>query len=242
MNYGYLRALVDALTEIGAVPERFLLMSSLSVMGMGDEKHYTPFRATDAPHPNTRYGMSKLQAETYLQMRPDFPSVIFRCTGVYGPHERDYYLMIKSISKGFDFSVGFKKQMLTFLYVEDLARGVMDALEKAQPHKVYVMSGDGSYTQKQFRKIVARELGKKFVVPIVCPIWLLWLVCRIGSIYSKLTLKTVTLNADKFKILKQRNWLCDTSEAKADFGFVPRFDLERGIHKAVEWYKQAGWL
>lgn len=242
VNYGYLRALVDALAEIGAVPERFLLMSSLSVMGMGDEKHYTPFRATAAPHPNTRYGMSKLQAETYLQMRPDFPSVIFRCTGVYGPHERDYYLMIKSISKGFDFSVGFKKQMLTFLYVEDLARGVMDALEKAQPHKVYIMSGDGSYTQKQFRKIVARELGKKFVLPIVCPIWLLWLVCRIGSMYSKLTLNTVTLNADKFKILKQRNWLCDTSEAKADFGFEPRFDLENGIHKAVEWYKQAGWL
>ena len=52
----------------------------------------------------------------------------------------------------------------------------------------------------------------------------------------------MALNVDKFKILKQRNWLCDTSEAKADFGFVPRFDLERGIHKAVEWYKQAGWL
>lgn len=242
VNYGYLRTLVDALTDIGAVPERFLLMSSLSVMGLGDEKHYTPFKPTDTPQPNTRYGMSKLQAETYLQMRKDFPSIIFRCTGVYGPHERDYYLMVKSINKGFDFSVGFRRQMLTFLYVEDLARGVFDALDRAQLHKVYLMSGDGSYTQKQFRKIVLKELGKSFVLPVVCPIWLLWLVCRIGTAYSKLTLKAVTLNSDKFKIMKQRNWLCDTSDAKADFGFAPQFDLGRGLHEAIDWYKQAGWL
>ena len=112
INHGYMRLLVDVLTDLDAVPRVFLLMSSLSVMGPGDEENYTPFAADDVPQPNTRYGVSKLKAETYLQTLTDFPYTIFRCTGVYGPHERDYYMMMKSIKCGFDFSVGFKKQML----------------------------------------------------------------------------------------------------------------------------------
>ena len=98
INYGYMRLLVDTLKALNAVPEVFLLMSSLSVMGVGDDEGYTPFKITDDPVPNTRYGMSKAKAENYLKMVPDFPYTIFRCTGVYGPHERDYFLMMKSIA------------------------------------------------------------------------------------------------------------------------------------------------
>ena len=82
INYGYMRLLVDTLKAIDAVPEVFLLMSSLSVMGEGDDKTYRPFKITDDPVPNTRYGMSKAKAETYLKMVTDFPYTIFRCTGV----------------------------------------------------------------------------------------------------------------------------------------------------------------
>ena len=133
INCGYMRSLLQALDEVDAVPEVFLLMSSLSVMGQGDDRNYTPFKSTDVPQPNTRYGVSKLKAETYLQMQSKIPYTIFRCTGVYGPHERDYFLMMKSIKAGFDFSVGFRKQMLTFIYVKDLAQAVMDALERGPP-------------------------------------------------------------------------------------------------------------
>ena len=131
VNYGYLRLMAETLRDINAVPAVFLMMSSLSVMGPGDEVNYTPFKADDVPAPNTRYGTSKLKAETWLQMQQSWlPYTIFRCTGVYGPHERDYYLMMKSIKAGFDFTVGFKKQMLTFIYVRDLARAVFMALDK----------------------------------------------------------------------------------------------------------------
>ena len=45
-----------------------------------------------------------------------------------------------------------------------------------------------------------------------------------------------TLNCDKFKIMKQRNWSCDVSEAKRDFNFNPQFSLEKGIKVTVEAY------
>ena len=153
-------------------PDVFLMMSSLSVMGPGDEKTYKPISSTDVPLPNTYYGVSKLKAETYLQSLEGFPYTIFRCTGVYGPHERDYYLMIKSIKRGFDFSVGFSKQMLTFIYVKDLVVGVMDALERGPLHKAYFISEDKAYTQQEFRKIV----------------------CSVAEWVGKVTLKASTLN------------------------------------------------
>lgn len=242
INCGYMRMLLQALAEVEAIPEVFLLMSSLSVMGPGDDRRYTPFKPTDIPNPNTRYGVSKLKAETYLQMQSAVPYTIFRCTGVYGPHERDYYLMMKSIKMGFDFSVGFKKQMLTFIYVKDLANAVMDALARGPLSKAYFISEDRSYTQSEFRSIVAHELHKRVVLPVVCPLWVVRGVCAAAGWWSKVHLKTCTLNSDKYKILRQRNWLCDVSEAKRDFGFNPRYSLAEGVHEAIEWYRQAGWL
>lgn len=242
INYGYMRLLVDTLKAIDAVPEVFLLMSSLSVMGEGDDKTYRPFKITDDPVPNTRYGMSKAKAETYLKMVTDFPYTIFRCTGVYGPHERDYFLMMKSIARGFDFSVGFRRQMLTFIYVKDLASAVMQALEAGPKYRPYFISEPQGYTQKEFRKIVCKELNKKFVLPITCPIWLVQMVCVFCTIYTKFTGKATTLNVDKFRILKQRNWLCDTSETQRDLGFTPKYSLQSGIEETIAWYKEAGWL
>ncbi|MDY6293616.1 MAG: NAD(P)-dependent oxidoreductase [Bacteroidales bacterium] len=242
VNYGYLKSLVDELKELDAVPDVFLMMSSLSVMGPGDEVDYKPFTSGDIPAPNTRYGVSKLKGETYLQMQSDFPYTIFRCTGVYGPHERDYFLMMKSIKRGFDFSVGFKKQLLTFIYVKDLAQAVMDALEAGPMRKAYFISENQSYTQQQFRKIVLDELGKKVVIPVTCPLWVVKIVCHVAEFIGKLTGKPSTLNPDKFRILKQRNWQCDTSDAQRDFNFSPQYSLKQGVHEAIEWYHQAGWL
>ena len=242
VNYGYLRALVDALRTTEMTPDVFLMMSSLSVMGPGDEKTYKPILSTDIPMPNTFYGVSKLKAESYLRNIEGFPYTIFRCTGVYGPREKDYYLMIKSIKRGFDFSVGFDKQMLTFIYVKDLVVGVIDALEKGPLYKAYFISEDQAYTQQEFRKIVCEELGKKFVIPVTCPLWLVKKVCSVAEWIGKVTLKASTLNRDKFKILKQRNWLCDTSEARRDFDFNPKYSLREGIREAIAWYREAGWL
>lgn len=242
INYEYMRTLVDSLIAADAVPQNFLLMSSLSAMGEGDEATYKPFTTANIPMPNTRYGVSKLKAETYLQMKEGFPYTIFRCTGVYGPHERDYFMMIKSIARGFDFSVGFRKQMLTFIYVKDLAAAVMQALECEPRRKAYFIAEPRAYTQKEFRSIVMRRLGKRVVLPVCCPLWVVYAVSVVAEWIGKVQLKPSTLNRDKYKIMRQRNWLCDVSDAERDFGFSPQYTLERGIDEAVTWYKHAGWL
>ena len=72
INYLYLRNFVEALRETGMIPERFLFMSSLSALGPGDEKGYTPLSASTVPNPNTRYGLSKIKAETYWRQYLNF--------------------------------------------------------------------------------------------------------------------------------------------------------------------------
>jgi len=48
------------LKKLNLMPEKFLYMSSLSALGMGDEKTYAPLTSKMVPHPNTRYGLSKI--------------------------------------------------------------------------------------------------------------------------------------------------------------------------------------
>ena len=241
VNYEYLRLFVEALKKTDKMPDKFLLMSSLSVLGAGDEKGYTPFDEKTIPQPNTRYGASKLKAEMLLQME-GVPYIIFRATGIYGPRDKDYFLMFKSIAKGVDFSVGYRRQMLSFIYVEDLARAALDALEKAPVKEIYHIAEPRSYSQKDFRKLAAKTLSKKFVAGVPMPLWAVKAVSVIAEKWGVARMKPSTLNRDKFNILKQRNWNTDISKAVRDFGFTASVSLEEGIKKSIEWYKKEGWL
>lgn len=239
INYIYLRDFVESLQDADAVPERMVYMSSLSAIGPGDEKGYTPLDGNSIPNPNTRYGVSKIKAETFLQSLPkDFPWIILRPTGVYGPHEQDYLMMIKSIDAHFDFGVGMRRQMLTFIYVEDLARAVFDAIERAPLHHKYIVSEPRAYTQKEFRKIVSRALGRRLVIPVRLPLWALSIACKVSEKWGAAKMKAVTLNSDKYNIMAQRNWACDVTPARQDFGFAPQIDLAEGIRRTVEEYRK----
>lgn len=239
INYNYLRDFVDTLREIDAVPSRMVYMSSLSALGPGDEKGYTPLDGDSIPAPNTRYGLSKIKAETYLQSLPkEFPWIILRPTGVYGPHEQDYLMMIKTIDAHFDFGVGMHRQMLTFIYVEDLARAIFDALERAPLHRKYIISEPRAYSQKEFRAIVSKALGRKLVIPVRLPLWALSVACKVSEKWGAAKMQAVTLNSDKYNIMAQRNWACDVTPAVRDFGFAPKVDLAEGIRLTVEAYRK----
>lgn len=238
INYLYPRTFVEILRRNELVPDKFLFVSSLSALGKGDEKGYTPLTSKTIPNPDTHYGLSKIQTETYLETLPDFPWIIFRPTGVYGPHEKDYLMMIKSIDSHVDFGVGFRTQLLTFIYVDDLVEAMFDALAAENTiHHKYIISEDRAYTQKEFRKMVSEELGGKFVIPIKLPLWAAYVASVACEKWGMLRMKPSTLNRDKFKIMKQRNWNCDISDAKRDFNFSPKVELREGIRRTVKAYK-----
>lgn len=241
INYHYVRDFIEVLIKEKMVPERFLYMSSLSALGPGDERGYTPLDSKTIPQPDTRYGLSKIKTETYLQTLADFPWIIFRPTGVYGPHERDYLMMIKSIDSHWDFGVGFRRQMLTFIYVDDLVDAMFKALsapaEKVIHHK-YIIAEGRAYTQREFRDIVKKHLGRRMVIPVKLPMWMVYIASTVAEKIAAARGRSSTLNRDKFRIMRQRNWDCDISDAQRDFGFAPRFSLERGLAETIKAYRE----
>ena len=248
------RHLIDALREERMTPKRFVFLSSLSIFGAVREAPvrrptadnpwiYSPIRHTDEPQPNTAYGRSKLLAEQYLQDQKDFPNTILRPTGVYGPRERDYFLMAKSIAGHTDFAVGYKAQEITFVYVMDVVAAVYQAMEAPQAeNRAYFLSDGHVYNSRSFSDLLQRELGNPWVLHVKAPLWFLRLVCGVSGFVSRITGRMSALNNDKYFILSQRNWQCDIEPARKELGYNPQWPLEKGVHETVRWYRQEGWL
>lgn len=235
-NYEATRNLASTLIELGMTPRRFVLMSSLSALPMRDGK---PVGDTA----ETAYGRSKLKAEACLQSLSDkMDYVILRPTGVYGPREKDYYLMAVSIKRHIDFAVGYKPQLITFIYVKDLCQAALSALGKGHSGAIYFLSDGQTYRSRDFSLLLQKEMGVRFVLHITAPLWLLHIVCVVSEAVSHLTHTMPTLNKDKYNILKQRDWRCDITPAREALGYKPRFTLKEGVRETVAWYKQQKWI
>ena len=156
------RHLVQALLALKMPIRRFVYLSSLSVFGaIKEQQPYQEISEHDHPRPNTAYGKSKLMAEQYLDsIGNDFPYIILRPTGVYGPREKDYFLMAKSIKGHTDFSVGFKRQDITFVYVTDVVQAVFLALDHGRDGRKYFLSDGNVYQSSDFSNLIHDCLGR----------------------------------------------------------------------------------
>lgn len=244
INYEGTKNFVHAILKTQTSLKRFVYMSSLSVFGaIREHRPYLEIDENDTPRPNTAYGKSKLKSEQFLDsIGNDFNYVILRPTGVYGPREKDYFLMAKSIKQHIDFSVGYKQQDITFVYVKDVVQAVFLSLDHGMSGRKYFLSDGNVYQSKTFSDYLYNELGLHWWIRIKAPIWLLRIVTFFGEYIGRMTGHMTTLNNDKFNILKQRNWRCNIEAACDELGYHPHYGLRQGVSEAVAWYKANGWL
>ena len=167
---------------------------------------------------------------------------MLRPTGVYGPREKDYFLMAKSIKQHVDFSVGFQRQDITFVYVQDVVQAVFLALDHGMSGRKYFLSDGNVYQSSTFSDYLHEELGKPWWIRVKAPIWVLRLVTFFGEHIGRMRHTITALNNDKFNILKQRNWRCDIEPACDELGYHPHYDLRKGVTESVAWYKENHWL
>ena len=244
INYEGTKNLTEALLEMKMPLKRFIFLSSLSIFGAIREKQpYQEINEDDTPKPNTEYGRSKLAAEQYLKSLGErLPYIILRPTGVYGPREKDYFIMAKSIKQHLDFAVGYKRQDITFVYVSDVVQAVFLAMEKGQPGRKYFLSDGQVYQSTTFSDLIHEELGRPWWIRITAPVWVLRIVTFFGEHIGRMTGKISALNNDKYNILRQRNWRCDIQPAIDELGYQPQVKLKEGVRRSIKWYKEQGWL
>ena len=226
-NYLCTRHLVEALKAADMMPRQFIYLSSLS-----------------ATYGST-YGNSKLKTERWLHETLDGSEtglVVFRPTGVYGPREKDYFMMVQSIGRHVDIAVGFEPQVLTFVYVKDLVGAIISAIEKGVMEGTFNVTDGGEYSSRAFSDLIQQEMGVKHVVHVTAPLWVLKAVSVVSEEIGKQTGRPSTLNRDKYKMMAQRDWRCDISGMIDVLGYHPQWNLARGVKETIAWYKENGWI
>lgn len=236
--------LVNAILKLQMPMRRFVYLSSLSVYGaIHEQRPYQEIEENDTPRPNTAYGKSKLMTERFLDtIGSDFNYIILRPTGVYGPREKDYFLMAKSIKKHLDFSVGYRQQDITFVYVRDVVQAIFLCLDRGMSGRKYFLTDGNIYQSCDFSDLIHEELGSSWWIRIKAPLWVLRFVTLIGESIGRLKGQSSALNNDKYNILRQRNWRCNIEPTCDELGYHPDYSLRDGVKETIAWYKENLWL
>ncbi|MBC8985221.1 NAD(P)-dependent oxidoreductase [Pedobacter sp. N36a] len=220
--------------------QKFVFVSSLAAIGP-----LTDLSAEiqdDSPgHPVTNYGASKLLAEQYLSEIPNLPLLVIRPTAVYGPREKDLFILFNTINKGLEPHIGTFKQQLSFIYVKDLAAVIVKALSSPLTGKSYNVSDGHIYDRYTLANVIKKALNKK-TLKFHLPVAIVGFMAAMMDIFYANSKTTPTLNKEKMAELTAINWACNIGHLKADLGFEPIYDLEKGLIETVSWYKNNNWL
>jgi len=241
VNTTYVKNLVESLIEVNSLPEKFIYVSSLAAVGPGDHNPDLLIRDDSPTRPVTYYGESKLAAEKFLESITTFPYIILRPTAVYGPREKDLLTVFKMINKGLDIRIGVKNQKLSFIYVEDLAKLMLDAAVSNHKQKAYVVSDSQVYSGNLLNDYIKEALGKK-AVTISIPVSVLSIIASVSGFVSRLSGKVSVLNKNKVNEIKCQSWAVDAAGIKEDFNFAPSYFLREGIKRTADWYNKNNWL
>lgn len=240
VNGVYTRNLAVAAMEADINLEKFIFVSSLAAIGPLTDlsaiiQDHTP------PRPVTNYGASKALAEQYLAELTALPLVTIRPTAVYGPREKDLFILFNSVNKGLEPHIGSFKQQLSFVYVKDLVKVILGALTVPAVHKAYNISDGKIYDRYALATYSKKALNKK-TFKFHLPVSLVALLAALMDLIYANSKTTPALNKEKMAELTAVNWACDIKNAAKDLSYVPEYDLEKGVMQTVKWYKLNNWL
>lgn len=168
------------------------------------------------PRPSSPYGASKLFAEGYCSAYAQsygINSASLRFSNIYGPHSKNkgsvVAAFLKDIAANKKITVyGDGTQTRDYLYVEDLANGIVAAIENRVIGVYQLGSGKGT-SINELIEIIRSVIDVDFEVD--------YKDFRQGEILHT---------------------FCNISKAKAGFGFNPSIELQEGIRNTYSWFKK----
>jgi UDP-glucose 4-epimerase len=237
VNADYTYNLGTAAADAGC--KKFVMISSLAGVGPLDDINGVLTEDSEL-HPITAYGKSKILAEERLKSVPGLNYTILRPTAVYGPRDKDIFIFLKQVSKGFEPYIGKIEQKLTFIYVTDLAAAALLALH-AGDGQTYTIADGNAYSRYELGNLT-KEILKVKTLKIHIPVTFVIMIAKIAEKVGSLSNKAPVINTEKLNELKAVNWSCSIDKAKRELGFAPAYDLRAGLTVAFSWYKSNNWL
>ncbi|HUK63134.1 MAG TPA: NAD-dependent epimerase/dehydratase family protein [Dongiaceae bacterium] len=207
---------VDAAREAGV--RKVVAASSASIYGLADS---FPTREDHHPYNNrTWYGASKIMLEGLLRSYNDMfglPYVALRYFNVYGPrmdiHGKYTEVLIRWMERIADGTgpliLGDGKQTMDFVYIEDVARSNILALESEVTDDVFNIASGVETSLNELAAALLRVMGSD-AKPEYGP---------------------------ERKVNPVSRRLADTSRAERLLGFRARVGLDEGLARLVEWWR-----
>ncbi|MBE8713617.1 NAD-dependent epimerase/dehydratase family protein [Sphingobacterium hungaricum] len=243
VNVDFTKNLLASVSKLTEKPQRIVFVSSLAAIGPIPFQE-NQFILNDSPyHPVTVYGRSKRDAELMIKENfADLPITIIRPTAVYGPREKDLFILFDTMNKGFEPYIGRKPQALSFIYVKDLVDVLLLSLRGRETEIVAYNITDGHVYTKYAMADIFKSVFKKRLFRVHIPYGIVeYFSILLQKLYSKSS-KTPVIYPERLNELTAENWGCDIEEVKNKLNFEPKYDLESGLKETLEWYKVNKWL
>ncbi|MBZ0288022.1 MAG: SDR family NAD(P)-dependent oxidoreductase [Anaerolineae bacterium] len=205
----------------------------------GDVKN--PPANEDAPfNPGDAYQESKLAGEKIAQEymhAGKLPIAIFRPAGIYGPGDMRFLKLVKSIKKGRFMMIGSGNILYHMIYIDDLVDGIIlcGTKDEAVGH-IYLLAGNekDNITLNHLVALIAELTGgsvPSFHIPFA-PVYYAGYACELICAPLKIAPPLYRRRVDFFRKVRA----FDSSRARKQLGFSPKFDLRNGLTQTIAWY------
>ena len=237
VNVGATQNLLDVASAAGV--RRFVHCSTVGVQGAIDDP---PATEEYRFQPGDHYQQSKLEGELLARRYFDegrLPGTVVRPVGIYGPGDTRFLKLFRPIARGRFVMIGDGEVLYHMTYIDDLVSGFLLAASKeAAVGQVFTIGGPEYTTLKVLVEKIALTLGvrpPRLRIPFA-PVYLAAVVCdrlcrSVGVSPPLYPRRVEFFELDRaFSIDKARNLL----------GYSPAYDLQSGLAKTAEWYRQNG--
>jgi len=205
--------LVDACSRINF--ECFINTGSSSEYGIKDK----PMKESDLLEPDNPYGITKAAGTMYCQYmakKLNLPIVTMRLFAVYGYFEEQARLIptiIKACLKNSGLKLSSSNSVRDFIFIEDLISAYLKAINKIKKIKGEIFNV-GSGKQNTIDEVV--------------------------KVIKKITYSTTKPQYGQVELAQYepKNWVADISKIKNRLGWQPKYNLEEGLKKNIEWFKK----
>lgn len=225
---------INAALESGA--EKIVVTSTAGVLGPSGEN--TIDETAEPDDYFLHYEHSKAILENILHPISEnaIPIVIVSPSRVYGPgllsDSNGVTRMVNSYRKGkWRIIPGNGKSTGNYVYIDDVVKGHILAMEKGKKSKKYILGGENADFSSFFR--ILKELSGRNQTMVKIPVSIIILLSRVFLFITKITGKPPLITprlARKYSY----NFRLSTAKAEKELGYRP-IGLEEGLGRTLEW-------
>jgi nucleoside-diphosphate-sugar epimerase len=221
---------------------RLVHVSSWTVYGMAlgkparEDMPLTPFREP--------YAITKAEGDRVVQrmiVEDRLPAVIVRPGTFFGPGDRLHFgRMADRLRAGKGLIVGSGRNALPFVYVTDVVKGLLLALDHERAlGRAYNITNDQPLTQEELLEAIAREIGAE-PPRFHAPYRALYAAGRaaeyLGTVARSRRQPLLTRLGVKLFGTDNRHAI---DRARQELGYEPAVSLREGVRLAAAWYREA---